>query len=301
VETLRKFNRPIVWTLHDSWAFTGGCHVPFDCTRYRENCGVCPVLGSASEKDLSRWTWNRKARAWRDLDLTVVTPSRWLAECARSSSLFRDARVEVIPNGLDTETFQPLDKTSSRTLLGLPQDKKIILFGAVRGLSDPNKGFHLLTPALQEVAKGSKDALAVVFGSSGYAGMPDLGMPVTFLGRIDDDHSLAKIYSAADVFVAPSKQENLPNTVMEAMACGTPCVAFHQGGVPDLVDHAVSGYLAQPFDTEDFARGIEWILGDDDRRAELSDQARRKIVAEFSLANVSERYATIYRELLEKS
>ncbi|WP_027713881.1 glycosyltransferase family 4 protein [Desulfuromonas sp. TF] len=301
VETLRTFNRPIIWTLHDSWAFTGGCHVPFDCTRYRENCGVCPVLGSASEKDLSRWTWNRKAKAWRDLDLTVVTPSRWLADCARSSSLFRDVRVEVIPNGLETETFQPLDKVSSRNSLGLPQGEKIILFGAVRGMSDPNKGFHLLTGALKEVARESNGSLAVVFGSSAPAGMPDLGMPVRFLGRIDDDHSLARIYSAADVFVAPSMQENLPNTVMEAMACGTPCVAFRQGGVPDLVDHEVSGYLAQPFDTGDLARGIEWVLGDDDRRARLSVEARRKITAEFSLAEVSERYVNIYRELLGKS
>ncbi len=149
VETLRRLGKPLIWTLHDSWAFTGGCHVPYACKRYQQSCGACPVLGSSREGDLSRWTWNRKERAWRDLNLTVVTPSRWLADCARSSSLFRDLRVEVIPNGLDTGMFKPGDKEQARKLLGLPKDKKIILFGAVRGTTDPNKGFHLLTKALQ--------------------------------------------------------------------------------------------------------------------------------------------------------
>jgi len=298
VETLPKLTKPLLWTLHDSWAFTGGCHVPFDCLRYRQSCGKCPVLGSSHEKDLSRSTWQRKEKAWRDLNLTVVAPSRWLAECARSSSLFQNVRVKVIPNGLDTGIFQPGDKEHSRNVLGLPQDRKIILFGAVWASTDPNKGFHLLMQALQELSQDPSNLTAVVFGSDDFASIPDLGMPVVCLGRIDDDYTLAATYSAADVFVAPSMLENLPNTVMEAMACGTPCVAFHQGGVSDLVEHKASGYLAQAYDISDLAHGIAWTLEDKERHVKLAHRSRQKIKAEFSLEMMSDRYISLYRELL---
>jgi glycosyltransferase involved in cell wall biosynthesis len=298
VETLGRLDMPLVWTLHDSWPFTGGCHVPYDCVRYRRRCGACPVLGSAREKDLSRWTWNRKQKAWRDLNLTLVAPSRWLADCARSSSLFRDVRVEVIPNGLDTGMFQPGNKAECRDLLGLTKDKRIILFGAVQGTIDPNKGFHLLKPALQALGKDSSDMLALVFGDSSSVEMPDLGMPVISRGIVHDDRTLAAIYSAADVFVAPSMLENLPNTVMEAMACGTPCVAFRQGGVPELVDHEMTGYLAQPYDADDLARGIAWVLEDRGRREELSIRARRKVESQFQQEQVAQQYLNLYAEIL---
>jgi glycosyltransferase involved in cell wall biosynthesis len=298
VETLRKLNKPLLWTLHDSWAFTGGCHVPYDCKRYRQSCGKCPVLGSSRERDLSRWTWNRKAKAWRDIDLTVVAPSRWLADCARSSSLFRDVRVEVIPNGLDTETFRPGDREAARDLLGLPQDKKIILFGAVRAISDPNKGLHLLASALQTFSKGGSDTLAVVFSSLDDSAMPDLGMPAVFLGRVHDDRKLAAIYTAADVFVAPSVQEAFCQTASEALACGTPVVAFGATGLLDVVEHQKCGYLAQPYDAVDLGRGIAWVLEDMDRHSQLSFRARQKAKTEFCLDKVSGRYVTMYRQLL---
>ena len=298
VETLGRFDKPLIWTLHDSWAFTGGCHVPYDCTRYRHNCGECPILGSRRSNDLSRWTWKRKARAWRNLNLTVVAPSRWLADCARESSLFRNVRVEVIPNGLDIDAFRPADREQSRASLGLPQDRKIILFGAVHGSSDPNKGFQLLTQALQLLAADRSDAMAVVFGSDDFPELPDLPMPLVSLGTIHDDSVLAALYSAADVFVLPSMLENLPNTVLEAMACGTPCVAFRQGGVPDLIDHQECGYLAQPYDTGELARGIAWVLEDRRRHAELARRARQKVVADFDLHGVAARYRALYHELL---
>lgn len=300
LETLRKLNRPLIWTLHDSWAFTGGCHVPFSCAKYRQNCGACPVLGSSCEEDLSRRIWERKNRAWRGLDLALVTPSRWLADCARSSSLFRNSRVEVIPNGLNIGIFQPLDKDFSRKSLDLPRDRKIILFGAVLGGADPNKGFPLLAQALHILGEKFTDAMVLAFGSVDFFGQPDPGMPVIGLGLVQDDQKLAAIYSAADVFVAPSLLENLPNTVLEAMACGTPCVAFQQGGVPDLIEHEVSGYLARPYATDDLARGIAWVLEDRSRHAELSRQARQKVVEEFELNHVSQRYLAMYHELLER-
>jgi glycosyltransferase involved in cell wall biosynthesis len=300
IETLGKFNKPLIWTLHDSWAFTGGCHVPFACTKYRQKCGACPVLGSPREKDLSRWTWTRKNKAWRNLSLTVVAPSRWLADCARASSLFREVRVEVIPNGLNIEIFQPQGKNRSRNGLNLPKNKKIILFGAVWASSDPNKGFSLLAQALRTLGKDSTNLMALVFGSDNFTGLPELGMPAVCLGQIHDDHTLATIYSAADVFVAPSLLENLPNTVMEALACGTPCVAFNQGGLSDLVEHKGSGYLAPPYDTDDLARGIAWVLKNSDRQAELALRARQKVKEEFRLDKAADRYVALYREILAK-
>lgn len=298
VETLGRLDKPLIWTLHDSWPFTGGCHVPYDCVRYRQHCGACPVLGSSREEDLSRWTWNRKAKAWRDLNLTVVAPSRWLADCARSSSLFRDFRVEVIPNGLDTKTFQPRDKDHCRTLLGLPNDRKIILFGAVKGTTDPNKGFELLKSALQILGKEGSNMLALVFGSSEAHEAPDLGLPVVSLGRIQDDQKLATVYSAADVFVAPSLQEAFCQTAAEAMACGTPVVAFGATGLLDVVDHQECGYLAQPYDVEDLAHGIAWVLEDRSRRDELSIRARRRVESQFQQKQVAQRYLDLYAEML---
>lgn len=300
LETLPKFRQPIVWTLHDSWAFTGGCHVPFDCRRYMERCGSCPVLGSSFEKDISRWIWWRKAKAWRDLNLTVVAPSRWLADCARASSLFRDVRVEVIPNGLDLAVFRPIDKRLARGLLRLPEEKKLVLFATAHGTADKNKGFDLLLEALSGVAtRLPKEAVELVVVG---AGKPQKASPLPlkthYLGQLRDELTLALAYAAADVLVSPSLLENLPNTVMEAMACGTPCVAFNQGGLPDLIEHQQSGYLAEPYEVADLARGIVWILADRDRHARLAAAARNKVVRDFDLEKVSQRYIDLYREVL---
>ncbi len=300
VETLAKLNKPLIWTLHDSWAFTGGCHVPFDCTKYKQSCGACPVLGSSCEKDLSRRTWRRKQKAWQSLDLTVVAPSRWLADCARSSSLLRDARVEVIPNGLDSGIFYPGDRELARSLFGLPMERKVILFGAVWAYSDPNKGFHLLKQALEALSKVSPNLLTVVFGSDDFAGLPELDMPVISLGSIDDDQKLAAIYSAADVFVVPSIQEAFCQTATEAMACGTPVVAFRATGLLDVIEHKISGYLAQPYDTEDLAHGITWVLEDKARHAELSRRSRLRVETQFDLNKIAQRYSDLYQKQLNK-
>ena len=299
VETCRRFNRPLVWTLHDSWAFTGGCHVPFDCTRYREACGECPALGSARALDLSHWLWLRKQRSWGGLNLTVVTPSNWLAHSARTSSLFKDIRIEVIPNGLDLVRYKPIDRRIARELLSLPQEKKLILFGGKSGTSDRNKGFHLFAKALQEVAfrEWRDTAEVVVFGSLEPVQPPDLGLKTRYLGWLNDDVSLALLYAAADVFVFPSIQEVLGYAAMESMACGTPCVAFNQGGVSDLIDHEHNGYLARPYEPASLAHGILWVLGDESRRRELSFQARQKVERDFALENVAGRYVELYRDI----
>ena len=301
LETLHRFTVPIVWTLHDSWAFTGGCYLPGDCTRYRESCGSCPVLGSDRENDLSRRTWMRKQKAWHNLDLTIIAPSRWVAACAKASSLFRNLRIEVIPNGLDVNRFKPLGQRLARDVLSLPQKKKLILFGAKGWTSDRNKGFHLLAEALHKLASSIRlhDSIELlIFGSTEPDPPPDLGFKTHYLGWQNDDTSLAALYAAADVFVLPSLHESLGYTAMEAMACGTPCVAFNQGGVPDVIDHQQNGYLANPYEPADLAHGIAWVLEDKVRWNELASCARNKIIDSFALEKIAERHMALYREIL---
>ena len=299
LETLRRVSVPIVWTLHDSWAFTGGCYLPGNCTRYRKSCGACPVLNSARENDLSRRVWQRKEEAWKNLNLTIIAPSRWMAACARASSLFCNTRIEVIPNGIDVQSYKPVEKHSARERFSLPHDKKLILFGAASVTQDRNKGFHLLAEALRELAATAKNDQVelVVFGSADPDKLSSLGFKTHYLGWQSDETTLAHLYSAADVFVLPSLQESLGYTVMEAMACGTPCVAFNQGGVPDLIDQRQNGYLAQPYEPSDLARGIAWIVEDEHRREELSRNARRKIEQEFAMEHVVKRHLVLYREI----
>lgn len=305
LETLSRLHRqrrPLVWTLHDSWAFTGGCHVPADCTRYRQECGACPILGSRSARDLSRWIWQRKQAAWQDLDLTLVAPSRWLADCARSSALFRNLRVEVIPNGLDLEVFKPMDKAQARDLLGLPRDRPLILCGGMGIHLLANKGMHLLKTALERLAAegwGGRAELAVV-GSSGTGEELAPGFKVHYLGWLDDDPSLVAAYAAADLFVSPSLMENFPNTVLEAMACATPCVAFAQGGLPQLIDHGRTGYLAEAYVVEQLAEGMRKLLADDSTRESMARNARQKVEDEFALDRVCSSYLDLYGELLDR-
>ncbi len=303
IETLAKFKQPLVWTLHDMWAFTGGCHYSQECDRYTESCGACPQMQRGESWDLSRWVWQRKAKAWKNINLTIVTPSSWLAKCASSSSLFKDRRVEVIPNGLDPERYMPVERRLARKLLKLPQDKQLILFGAMGSTSDRRKGFHLLQPALQRLSQsGCQDKTElVVFGASEPKSQPDLGLKAHYLGNLSDDISIALVYAAADVFVAPSVQDNLPNTVMEAIACGTPCVAFNIGGMPDMIEHQHNGYLAQPYNSEELGQGIAWVLQDKQRGQALSRRAREKVEQEFTLEIQARRYLALYQEVLQTS
>ncbi len=299
VRDVARLGVPAVWTLHDMWAFTGGCHSTEDCTRYRARCGACPQLASRAGRDVSRWTWRRKRRHWAGADLTLVTPSRWLAACVRESSLFRNAPVEVIPNGIDVTVYRPHDRAAARRLLGLPEEKKLVLFGAAGGIDNPRKGFRYLQGALQRLAGGAASGIElVILGAERPSVEPYVGCPVTYLGALQDDLSLSLLYSAVDVLAAPFMQDNLPNTVMEAHACGTPAVAFDAGGLPDLIEHERSGYLARPFEADDLAAGIAWVLGDETRWQALSQRARAKVEVEFRLEDVARRYAALYEDVL---
>ncbi|HEY9603283.1 MAG TPA: glycosyltransferase family 4 protein [Allocoleopsis sp.] len=302
IEDLKSFKVPLVWTLQDMWPFTGGCHYTQECDRYMNSCGACPQLRSGKASDLSSWVWHRKAKAWKDINLTVVAPSSWMAQCAKSSSLFRDRRVEVIPFCLDTQQYKPVDRQQAREHLNLPQDKQLILFGALSATADRRKGFHLLLPALQKLShSGWHDRIElVVFGSSEPKNPVDLGFKAHYLGSVADDALLARVYCATDVMVAPSIQESFGQTGSESLACGTPVVAFDDTGLKDIVDHQQNGYLVRPFDIEDLANGIAWVLDNQERHRKLCRQAREKAEREFALEIQARRYLSLYTELLDE-
>ncbi len=299
IETLAKFKQPLVWTLHDMWAFTGGCHYSDGCDRYQKSCGACPQLKSNRDWDLSRWVWQRKAKAWKNLNLTIVALSQWMADCAKKSELFQDLPLEIIANGLDLKKFKPIDKKLAKDLLGLPQDKQIILFGAMNATSDRRKGFQLLYPALKLLNQEQwQDKIQLlIFGASQPQNPPKFNFPTEYLGKLNDDIALSLVYSAADVFIAPSQEDNLPNTVLESLACGTTCVAFKIGGMPDLIEHQNNGYLAQPFEIEDLVRGIEWILENSERSGQLGDRARKKVETEFNQTIQTQHYLSLFNRI----
>jgi len=299
LKELVKLNRPIVWTLHDMWAFTGICHYTGECERYTEACGYCPMLNSTKVNDLSRNAWERKKNAYANLNLTIVTPSQWLAQCARRSSLLKDFRIEVIPNGLDLDVFKPVDRKTAREQLSLSPDKKYILFGAISSTGDRRKGFHLLHPALRTLSENHnvKDVELLVFGASEPENPPDFGLPTRYLGTVSNDERLALLYAASDVCVTPSLQDNLPNIVVETLACGTPCAAFNIGGMPDMIEHQKNGYLAHPFDPEDLAKGIQWVLDEDPTR--LTAHARKKAEEMFALPIAAKHYRDLYEKLIK--
>ncbi|MGA9378643.1 MAG: glycosyltransferase family 4 protein [Phormidium sp.] len=299
IETLGKISQPLVWTLHDMWPFTGGCDYNRDCEKYQDSCGECPQLQSSRSSDLSRWVWKRKAQSWQNANLTIVATTSWMADCARSSSLFKNRRIEVIPLGLDTDKYKPINQQIARELLNLPQDKQLVLFGAITSTSEPRKGFQLLLPALQRLgASGWADQIElVVFGSSKPEKPNDLGFNTHYLGRVHDDISLALIYSAADVMVVPSVQEAFGQTASEALSCGTPVVAFNATGLKDIVDHQQNGYLATPFEVDDLAKGIAWVLEDGERQQKLRFQARQKSLREFAKNVQARRYLSLYEEI----
>lgn len=301
IETLAKLNKPVVWTLQDMWAFTGGCHYSQQCERYQQSCGQCPQLNSNRDLDLSRWIWQRKLSAWKKVNLTIVTPSHWMAECAQASSLFRSRRVEVIPFGLDTRKYKPIESKVARDLLGLPQNKTLVLFGALSATKDRRKGFNLLIPALQKLSQTewSNRLEVIVFGSSQPENPVDIGFKAHYLGHLNDDISLALAYSAADVMVVPSIQESFGQTASEALACGTPVVAFNATGLKDIVDHQQNGYLVKPYEVEDLAQGIAWVLEDADRYQHLRIAARTKAERNFSLEVQANQYSSLFEDLLK--
>lgn len=285
--------KKIVWTLHDMNPFTGGCHYAGECTGYLRSCGTCPQLGSSDKEDLSRKIWEDKRAAYADLDLTIVTPSRWLAECARNSSLLSRFPVHVIPNGLPTDIFRPHPKDELRRSFNIPEHARVILFGA--DYDTRRKGFHYLVDALRALP----DKRNLVLASFGP--LPETKFSSEFLtmnfGSISNETRLAQIYSLADLFVLPSMEDNLPNTVIESMACGIPVVGFKIGGMPDMIEHKVNGYLAQPGDVTGLTEGIRWCLANASA-LKLGERCREKVELEYSQRVQAESYTNLYENIL---
>lgn len=301
IESLPKFNKPVVWTVHDIWPATGGCMYTGDCWKFLDDCGACPALGSKREYDLSRWVMKRKQRAWRDVDLTLVSYGSWVVEAVRKTKLFANHRAEFIMSGLDTNRFKPIDKRTAREALGLPQDRKLILFVSA-AVSAINKGFHFLQQALESISPNDEvmnNSALVVVGASDAPEAMNLTIPSFFLGKMQDDYSLVLAYSAADVFVTPSYREPGPQTINESMACGTPAVAFNIGGPMDRIDDKKNGRLAEVFDFKSLSESIRWVIEDDVRLEKLSRAARHKAETEFGLQRQAESYLQLYAEILD--
>lgn len=296
IADIGRLREPVVWTLHDMWGFCGAEYLT-DEFRWRDGYLRHNRPAYESGFDLNRWTWQRKLKHWHR-PMHIVTPSRWLAECARQSVIMREWPVSVVHNPIDTEAWRPIDKVLARRLLRLPGEGPLLLFGALSGTSDQNKGFDLLKLALNYLRGEVAGLELVILGQSPPKEPLDLGFPVHFAGHLNDDMSLCLYYSAADAVVVPSRKENLPNCGVEAQACGTPVVAFNVCGLPDVVEHEKTGYLAQPFDAADLARGIRWVLDGDERRAMLSAQSRQAAVARFSYPVVAEQYLQVYKAIL---
>ncbi|MDR0973571.1 MAG: glycosyltransferase family 4 protein [Prevotellaceae bacterium] len=293
----------VVWTMHDMWPFTGICHYAGACTRYQNECGDCPYLHGSASEDLSTTVFRRKQRLYETARITFVAPSRWLAAEARKSTLLKDFPIEVIPNPIDTTIFrpQPLQKNALRAAMGWPEKKKLILFGAAK-VSDERKGVnyfvqacHLLNTFYPETAA---TVAVVAVGKHADALKDRLPFSVYIPGYVRNEQQMANIYAAVDLYVTPSLEDNLPNTVMEAMACGLPCVGFQIGGIPELIDHLQNGYLARYRDAEDLATGIHRMLNPATYEA-LSRCAVQKVNDHYAEKIIATRYENLYHRLIQ--
>jgi glycosyltransferase involved in cell wall biosynthesis len=302
IEAIGRIRKPVVWTLHDSWGFCGAEHHPhgLDDTRHREGYERSNRDLMHGCLDLDRWCWQRKKRAWLK-PMHVVCPSRWLADCAQRSALMREWPVATVPNVVPIDVYRPLPRSTARDLFRLPQGVPLILFGSIGGVQDPNKGWDLLVSALQAARPLVPEAQAVVLGRADRRTAGQLPLPVHFIGHLHDDQAIAMLYSAADLVVVPSRIENLPQAATEAQSCGVPVVAFRAGGMPEAVEHGVTGFLADPYDPKDLARGVEWVLQDEDRYRGLCLKARAVAAAKWAAGIVVQSYREIYDRICRAS
>lgn len=299
--------KPAVYTLHDMWPFTGHCVHSFDCDRWKSGCGRCPYpqLPDAIQRDATNWEWKLKAWSYSHSNLTFVAPSTWLCELAKQSML-RHFEIHHIPQGIDTDLYSPLDQETSRAALGIPSDKKVVLF-LVRRMNPSHdafymKGADLFARAIQEMPDSLKrETLLLLVGDGGEALARKLDMATICLGFLSSDRLKALAYSAADVFVFPSRAENSPLVLIESMACGTPVVAFRVGGVPDMVRPGITGILAEPENATRLSEGIVQLLEDAELRNRMSHQCRTIAVKEYPLSLHVARYLALYRETLKSA
>ncbi len=296
------FRCPIVWVMADQEPLTGGCHYSFGCEGFKHECGNCPQLIPSNAADHSHTVWQRKKELLSDLPICFVAPTSWGRERLQQSSLFRSHRCELIPYPIDPQVFRPFDRNIARDLLHLPQDRKIIFFGATY-LEDRRKGMSQLLDSMRLVAnqasspKLKESVYLLVAGLNGKLLMPQLPFEGKYVGHLQDELTLALAYQAANIFVCPSLEDAGPMMIPEAMMCGTPVVAFNAGGAPDLIESGKTGYLATFADTNDFASGILALLEADNEQA-ICDAAFHRARARHFPASVAQKYIELYQSLL---
>jgi glycosyltransferase involved in cell wall biosynthesis len=300
LKELVDLGKPIVWTLHDMWTFTGGCHYVGACNHFINQCGDCYFLKDENPNDISHSGWLKKVTMYSgNKNITFVACSSWLAGVARKSSLLEKFNITSIPNPIDTDLYSPQDKLDMRENWGINPFAKVILFGAAN-INDRRKGITYLVEALNHLVVSCPDkglVEVVIFGKNKHFDVSQLPFKVVQLSLITSQTELAEIYSLADVFVTPSIEDNLPNTVMEALSCGTPVVAFNVGGIPEMVDHLQNGYLAEFESADDMAKGIFTMLYANNK-AELSTNARNKVLDTFNNEKIAGQYLKIYNSVL---
>lgn len=310
IKEIGLLKKPIVWTLHDQWPFCGAEHYTYPNIekvnelidrRYFSSYSSESRLGIDRGIDINRYTWLKKKKYWQN-KFHIVCPSKWMSDCARKSSLFKNNPIYTIPNPIDTELWKPISRNESRTFLDISLSKKIILFGALN-IHDQRKGAKLLFEALKILLQVIPNDLMkkieiVVFGKDQYKNKFDIKLPIKFVGKIKDINKLSMIYSSADVFVNPSIQESFGQTASEAHSCGTPVVAFDSGGLKDIVTHLETGYLAIPFDARSLANGIKWVLENDIRNSRLGINSRRKAKENWDYSIISKVHTDLYKKVI---
>jgi glycosyltransferase involved in cell wall biosynthesis len=303
IQAILALDKPVIWTMHDMWAFTGGCHYAGDCRRFESSCGECRFLRNPGKRDLSHRRLLDKKNRWRPgAGFVAVACSGWLEKEARASDLLKPFELTNIPNAIDTTLFRPLDKGLARADLGLENGKFFLLFAAA-SVASPLKGFDFLLTALNVLLVRRPDLSAklelLIIGGGDDRLLKDIPLKAHYLGYIRGAENLVKVYNAATLYVTPSLEDNLPNTVMEALACGTPVTGFRTGGIPEMIDHLRNGFVADYKSPESLAEGIRWVIENHSQR-NLSEAARKKAMDTYDEKIVASRYLELYARKLDE-
>ena len=299
IHRIVESGKPIVWTMHDMWPFTGICHYAGECEKYMSQCQNCPTLYKGHKKDLSYRTFLKKEKVMKESRIGFVACSQWLESMAKKSRLLQNHFVTNIPNAINTNLFKPRNKQQAREKLQLPLEQKLLLFGSMK-TTDKRKGIDYLVEAckilIQEKPGFCKNLGVVILGQQSDLYQNIFPFPIHSMNYVNNEKDLVDIYNAVDLYVTPSLQDNLPNTIMEAMACGIPCVGFNIGGIPEMIDHLHNGYVAEYKSAEDFANGIHWALSESEYQL-LSEEARRKVTSSYSENAIAKKYIGVYNKI----
>lgn len=301
IRKILESHKPVVWTMHDLWPASSICHYARNCRNYEKQCGNCPLLpGNGSSNDLSTRIWKKKRKILERNSILFVTCSRWLADKAKKSGLLSGQKVISIPNPIDSRAFTKENREEARLYAGLPEGKKLILFVSQR-VTDKRKGMDYFITAINKMVEAHaemKDNCGIaILGGKAEELADKLPLPSYPLGYVSEEKKIASIYNSVDLFVLPSLEDNLPNTIMEAMACGVPCVGFNTGGIPEMIDHLKNGYVAEYKSSDDLARGIHWVLSEADHQS-LSNEAMKKVNQCYSQYAVAMKYIEAYNQAM---